>query len=141
LRRQLLPRLALLLGLFCAYSQISGALHWVLVQHARCAEHGEWIHAEHGEGGHAVAGDHGHAEPAAPSQSSEARPADDEAHGHDHCTFLVTPPELTPEAGTLASLAPAPTGGAAGFCRASDRGAPSALYLLAPTTSPPTTLA
>jgi hypothetical protein len=129
LRRQLLARLTLLVGLFCSFSQLTGALHWVVVQHERCAEHGDWVHA--GEGHHSNP-----QAPAAPAPLSITS-ADLEAHGHDHCQFLFEQRELTLPSRVTASLqAPARE------ARAHDERAPegavrASLYELAPKTSPP----
>jgi hypothetical protein len=129
LRRQLLPRLTLLLGLFCAYSQVSSTLHWLLVEHARCADHGEWVHVaeEH----------HAHeAEDATPASPSVAA-AERDAHGHDHCQFLVDARSLTPVSRPEA-LIPSPTESLGpDLIGPSDCSLPVALYRLAPKTSPP----
>jgi hypothetical protein len=81
-RRQLLKRLTLLVGIFCALSQVSGALHWVLVEHARCAEHGDWVHAGESDHGHSDAAAPDTAAPDAASVSVQA--ADSDEHGNDH---------------------------------------------------------
>jgi hypothetical protein len=128
-RRQLLPRLTLLLGLFAAYSQVSSTLHWVLVQHVRCADHGEWVHA--GEGHHADEAEH------ATQTSPSVAAADGETHGHDHCHFLVDPRTfavISPPRVVLAQLGECM---AAGITCPSNTGWQSALYELAPKTSPP----
>lgn len=128
-RRQLIARLTLLVGLFCAFSQVSGALHWVLVEHAQCAEHGEWVHV--GEGDHAHSDD-----PTAPASVSVQAGSTDE-HGHDHCDFLRSPRELALGPSARASLPLLRFTGASGQVRGSDSKASIARYELAPKTSPP----
>jgi hypothetical protein len=45
--------------LLCLGAQLSTALHALLVEHTRCAEHGEWVHVEreHADGHVAARGD------------------------------------------------------------------------------------
>lgn len=129
MRRQLVARLTLLVGIFCAFSQISGALHWVLVEHARCAEHAEWVHV--GED------DHAHSDAAATPASVSVQAAGTDEHGHDHCDFLRTPREVTLAPPARASLPVPQVLGCAGQVRRSDSKAPMARYELAPKTSPP----
>ena len=129
LRRQLLPRLTLLLGLFAAYSQVSSTLHWVLVQHVRCADHGEWVHV--GEGHHAQEAEH------ATQTSPSGAAADGETHGHDHCHFLVDPRTFAVILPPRVVLAQAGEWIGAGIAGPPDAGRQIALYELAPKTSPP----
>ena len=69
---------AVLVGLFLA-GRVSESLHFVLVQHALCEAHGEWV--EHG-----AHHDEGHEE----SPSEEARwRAHPEAGEHAHCSFVL----------------------------------------------------
>lgn len=128
-RRQLVASLTLLLGIFCAFSQVSGALHWVLVEHARCAQHGEWVHV--GEDDHA----HSAAPTRAASVSVEAAGTDE--HGHDHCHFLRAPRELTLVPTAHTSLPEPWIVGSSVEVRGSDSKAPTTRYELAPKTSPP----
>jgi hypothetical protein len=128
-RHQLIAPLTLLVGIFCAFSQVSGALHWVLVEHARCAEHGEWVHVGEGEQAHSDAAT------APASVSVEAEGTDE--HGHDHCDFLRTPRELTLAPSARASLPVPRVVGSSGQVRCSDSKATIARYELAPKTSPP----
>jgi hypothetical protein len=129
LSRQLLPRLTLLLGLFAAYSQVSSTLHWVVVQHVRCADHGEWVHV--GEGHHAHEAEH--ATQASPSVAA----ADGESHGHDHCHFLVDPRTFAAVPSPKVVLSHAGEWSRPGLTRPSDAGRQILLYELAPKTSPP----
>jgi hypothetical protein len=126
----LLAPTTVLLGILCVFSQLSSVVHWALVEHVRCAEHGDWVHAD---------GEHGGADlatPAAPQVSLVSSEAGDE-HAHDHCQFLSERRELTLASvafGTLqapSSLAP-PAG-----TLAAEASAPGAIYELAPKTSPP----
>jgi hypothetical protein len=129
LRRHLLARLTLLLGLLCMVSQLSGELHWALVEHQRCADHGEWIHE----------GDHHHAgseEAAAPAPLSVTSP-DDDAHDHDHCQVLTDRRELGLAPSATTPLEAPAAHAVTGLERATPVVAASALYRLAPKTSPP----
>lgn len=128
-RRQLVAHLTLLIGIFCAFSQVTGALHWVIVEHTRCAEHSEWVHV--GEGNHA----HSYAPTPTASLSVQAASADE--HAHDHCDFLRTPRESTLAPSARASLPLPWVIGSFGQVRCSDSKAPLARYELAPKTSPP----
>jgi hypothetical protein len=129
LRRQLLPRLTLLLGLFAAYSQVSSTLHWVIVQHVRCADHGEWVHVGEGHPAHEAE----HATHTSPSVAA----ADADTHGHEHCHLLVDPRTFAPiPAPKVVLSAPGESMGP-GLMRPADAGRQIALYELAPKTSPP----
>jgi len=130
LRRQLLPRLTLLLGLFAAYAQVSSTLHWVMVQHARCADHGEWVHVGEGHDAHEAE----HATQASPGVAA----ADGEIHDHDHCHFLVDPRTFAAVPPPKVVLSPPGEWLGPGLTRRSDAaGGQLALYELAPKTSPP----
>ena len=72
--------LASLLGLFL---QGSSAGHILLVQHTRCAEHGELVHSR--DAHQQPAGEHSHADAAA--VHGTPGPGSDEAH--DHCALSV----------------------------------------------------
>lgn len=128
-RRQLVAYSTLLVGLFCAFSQVSGALHWVLVEHARCAEHGELIHV--GEG------DHGHSDASVAPASASVEAAVADEHGHDHCDFLRTPRELMLAPSAQTALPVPRVIGSSGDVGWSDSKALIARYELAPKTSPP----
>jgi hypothetical protein len=101
----------------------------VLIEHAQCAEHGEWVHV--GEG------DHAHSDAATTPASVSVQAGGTDKHGHDHCDLLRTPRELTLAPSTRTSL-PAPRViGSSGQMRCSDSKASIARYELAPKTSPP----
>jgi hypothetical protein len=120
--------LTLLLGLFCTFSQVSGALHWVLVEHERCSEHGELVHAGDSHGSDADA-----PPPLAVSITAEHV----EGHAHEHCEFLLDSREVTLRPSSTASLLAPPLLGCFSHLRASDTDARFVLYELAPKTSPP----
>ena len=65
----------------CLLTQASGLLHGLLVEHARCPEHGEAVHV--GETGHAA---HASAIPGA-TAALHAAAARVEAHAHEHCAL------------------------------------------------------
>jgi hypothetical protein len=72
-------------ALVCALGHLGGALHFALVEHVVCIEHGALVHvdAEHDHGGEA-SGAPGHLDGWA------ARPAHDaDAHEHDHCPLAT----------------------------------------------------
>jgi hypothetical protein len=132
-RHTLLRRLTVWVGLLCLSAQFASALHMLLVEHVRCAEHGELVHAngdkheDHGSVSRDVSS-------SGPTIGVSSRHAD---HGHDHCLTcserrklaLLPPmiPELRAPEDRFAVLAP---GWDAPF--------PSLrIYSLAPKTSPP----
>ena len=132
-RQALLRRVTVWVGLLCLYAQFASALHMLLVEHVRCAEHGELIHAngdkheDHDSASRELSS-------SGPTIGVSSRHAD---HGHDHCLTcserrklaLLPPmlPELRAPEDRFAVLA---TGWDAPF--------PSLrIYSLAPKTSPP----
>lgn len=115
------------------FGQASGLLHGVLVQHARCAEHGEAVHVAAAE--HALAA---HADASAPgTQVVHADATAAEEHGHEHCLGVWNRRGATfaPEAGTVVPALFAAHVHAAPH--AIPRVAARPLFLLAPKTSPP----
>ena len=135
-KRQLLLRviaaLALAVGVFV---QFSSALHFVLVEHAICAEHGELVHESepHDTGSHAE-------RPLDVDEASVvASGSTDLQHGHEHCAGLGTLRDAAaiPPRSDAQSLV-RPTGEAAALGPALRSGDPPfALFLLAPKNSPP----
>jgi hypothetical protein len=113
----------------CIAMQLLGAAHGALVEHVRCAEHGELVHAD---------GVESHAAPRVGSESAgEQVSGAGESHPHEHCSFFAEQrrPALVGPASTLVAaealhatrlpvVAPANPGG-------------KAVYELAPKTSPP----
>jgi len=115
---------AVLLG-----GQAMAFLHLALVEHGRCAEHGEIIE------GHGVAyglGSH------APAAGLRVAPDDVATHEHEHCLFVVAQrSSARPDAGA-ADAAAAPTPAAPLPLRHDDAPATGrALFGIAPKTSPP----
>jgi hypothetical protein len=116
-----LAALALLAG------QLSSVVHLLVVQHQRCPQHGELVHAAEGT-------------PLASSprvgDGAALGPAESpEGHGHDHCLYLIHRPEVMapPGAGALVTvLADAPF-----LDKIVARPASFPLFRLAPKTSPP----
>jgi hypothetical protein len=112
-----------------AGSQLGNSLHFSVVSHEVCAEHGELVHAgEHGEEHHAA-------------HSPEATSVSDSAseHAHEHCSVFGRPedtvPLATPPGVEIAAVAAADV--ASFSVRASVFVAPSTRLLAAPKTSPP----
>ena len=81
--RHLPPAAMVSLALLCLASQAAALAHVVLVAHAACAEHGEWIDARAGEGPR-------HAAPLPSNDPSLATTGGAAAaHSHDHCTVAT----------------------------------------------------
>ncbi|MBW1757518.1 MAG: hypothetical protein JRJ80_15265 [Deltaproteobacteria bacterium] len=72
-----------LAGMLALFLQGSSSGHMVLVEHARCAEHGELVHAD--DAHHHVARGHAHAESAA----VHGAPDEGSDETHDHCALSV----------------------------------------------------
>ena len=106
-------------------------MHFALVAHRVCAEHGDLVHAdEHAGEGHGAQNDHA-------EESADLGGADRDAHEHDTCAVVAIgdPAWTTPSGSTIAVELPndgqtitAERSGALGH---------SVLYALAPKTSPP----
>jgi hypothetical protein len=119
-----------LVGAIAAVTQLGGSLHYVLVEHVHCAEHGEIAH-----GGHPHAADDRDEDRTASEIEVAAGGTSDAAH--EHCSVAVERREgvALASAGEALLLAPAdePVGEPV-----TDLHAPRiALYLLAPKSSPP----
>jgi hypothetical protein len=128
-----LRALATLVALLLAASSLSQVAHFVLVQHAICAEHGELLELDE-RPAHAAAS-HEHK---AGSQL-QARVSSTEASGHDHCQILARSqkqPGLPPA--PAPSIAPA-AASSTSCSIASTSGVVTTLPRLAvaPKTSPP----
>jgi len=65
------------------FLQGSNGGHMLLVEHARCAEHGELVH--NGEGHYHEAG--GYAESDSPSPTFQNTSSDQPEEAHEHCAF------------------------------------------------------
>ena len=120
-------------ALLCLLAQFSSILHMALVEHVRCAEHGELVHA-HGDQHH----DHGAVRDRQSSAvSAISSSSSDNGHGHDHC--LVWTERRDPV------LAPLTVTGTVDLVSGDALLAPSRgasvyglrVYSLAPKTSPP----
>ncbi len=144
LTKKRLARLAALAALAMLSGPFGAAVHYTVVAHGVCLEHGETVHVDrHGDAGHAEQA-HGQSEgrlaatptPHLDTHSAPSdRPASDE---HAHCDLLATlnhsavfeapAPVFAPVAALAVAFeppAPAP------------RRALSAVYRFAPKTSPP----
>jgi hypothetical protein len=128
---------ALALGL-SALLQVSGPLHYVLVEHRVCAEHGEATHGEagHHDHGHAVVGDTEIGRPIGAAGLAVGRSDAAEHPSHDHCLLASRPRDAAAAQGApVAAGRVAPT-------MAPSRPAPGRAHRapalqLAPKTSPP----
>lgn len=128
------------LAVASALLHLSFALHFVLVDHVRCADHGEWVHGAQ----------HDHTQAAGPSlaqveQSSGKvafqRTSGDEGHEHEHCLVQTERRKQLALAPAVADLTPKPAA-AETETRAVLRKAPRfrsarPIYAFAPKTSPP----
>jgi hypothetical protein len=105
------------------------ALHFTLVQHEICAEHGELRHSD------ALAGT---SERAAPSQASSLQDAVRVEHEHEHCAVLVTSSlrAISPSR-SAAVLEPDPRGFVSELSRADTAHASLDLLFYAPKLAPP----
>jgi hypothetical protein len=135
LRRKLLRQLTIWLGVACLLAQISAAVHAVLLDHARCAEHGEWVHAVHEHAAVRVDvgphGDAGGATTVEPRHSGESQEA------HEHCLLRSDrhDPALIPSA-TL-DVTELRLGRAIARVAPSSAAFSGEVYSFAPKTSPP----
>ena len=125
----MIRRVCVLAGMLALFLQGSSAGHMLLVEHARCTEHGELVHSD----GEHVATDHTHAN--APAVHGTPDPDSEEAH--DHCTA-----SLDRRGGIVAVVAPLVSTGAV---QTSNELAPgnalviptAAQFRIAPKNSPP----
>jgi hypothetical protein len=121
------------MGLACLLSHTSTAVHMVLVEHVRCAEHGEWVHADEARAERPPGERSARGVEALRVESRSGA----EDHDHDHCWLL------SERHG--ASLAPAsqavvgtPERSGSLDVSAHDSNRPARLvYAFAPKTSPP----
>ncbi|MBK7071958.1 MAG: hypothetical protein IPH44_06620 [Myxococcales bacterium] len=117
-------------ALVCLLGQLLGVLHMGLIEHRRCAAHGELVEGGAGGVGEAV-------EVAAPLGVATALPHEQRAeHDHDHCqapSERCAPQPAAIEAGPVELML---AGGAAPVARSPV--AIVGLFRLAPKASPPT---
>ena len=135
-RAQALRRGALLLAALAVATQLSGYVHLALVEHTRCAEHGELVES----GGHGpvalVATSHEAGRtPDAHLAASETAP---HGHGHEHCLLSPFRRERTPFTSSL-STAPVAEDAARdhAFTAFPPRTHAVPVFRLAPKNSPP----
>ncbi|MFP2924660.1 hypothetical protein ACLESO_05470 [Pyxidicoccus sp. 3LG] len=125
--------LALPLVLVCALAYVGSVMHFALVQHATCLEHGEVVHVEsvksHGPG---------HVEDSFDDARVASRRDAVETHGADaHCVhaFFRREAPPPPEGGSIVSVVPARSAPALAVFRFHSE--PVARLHLAPKASPP----
>lgn len=126
-------RLALLLALVCALAYVGSVMHFALVQHATCLEHGEMVHVEDASA-HGLGEVEGSFDDVRVASRREAA----EAHGMDaHCVHSFFRREAPPpaEGRTLVSVAPTRSAPALAVFRL--HAEPVARLHLAPKASPP----
>jgi len=79
----MIRRACVLAGLLTLFMQGSSGGHMLLVEHTRCAEHGELVHD--GDAHRHVAGEHAHAD----STSVHGTPDASSGEAHDHCALSI----------------------------------------------------
>ncbi|HZI15496.1 MAG TPA: hypothetical protein VE153_34310 [Myxococcus sp.] len=129
------PRLlALPLVLVCVLAYLGSVMHFAVVQHATCLEHGEVVHVEAGDA-------HGteHVEAASDDARVTARSeAAAESHGADaHCAHSLLRREASPPASGGSTVTVAPTRSAPALAVFRFHAEPVARLHLAPKASPP----
>jgi hypothetical protein len=111
----------------------SGLAHFIVVEHAICAEHGDLIHADESHPSGVSA--HAHAVTEFPSLSERA--ASTPGHAHEHCPVLTQRREQARVAQAGTALLPPPESGVVDDLPC-DAPSPCAdLLRFAPKTSPP----
>jgi len=123
--------LAVSLAVLWFTAPITSELHFLLVEHSVCLEHGVLTEEESAEGGE-VEQQHAHEHGEGPVLASSA--PHDEGHDHD-CGFLLPP---SPNLGSSVAILVQPSTQSFPSLRVSDASAPRAPPLsFAPKTSPP----
>lgn len=125
----------------CLVTQLSALMHFLLVEHARCAEHGEWTH---GHAQHAERETDSHGGRLAPSSQLCVPAGSSEEHDHDHCLVASEKREAIATTPTLLSGTSAGEDSAAVADVSHELVLVARVYAFAPKTSPPlvtTTLA
>lgn len=120
----------------CLGTQLSALTHFLIVEHVRCAEHGDLIHADEQHNGGV---EEGSAQLGAPTSTERFTPAGEgDGHDHDHC--LVSSERR--ESSVLAPTLSIPTSTGVHTAILSDSLTELVLfarvYAFAPKTSPPT---
>lgn len=123
------------LALFAALSVLAPAqlMHFALVQHVVCSDHGELVHQSASHEAHAERADAGQEQGQGPALHADAG-----AHDHEHCAFAATtrealalpPPHAVVTIGATARSAQLTAITSDALCC-------DALFRLAPKTSPP----
>jgi hypothetical protein len=130
--------LSVSIACFLVFSQLSAFLHFIVVQHSVCAEHGELIHAGAGDSVHSSAESSPFRADGETVDSAEHAPGADTGHGHDHCSVCAQRREI---AAFHRAPGVVPPNAETELVLAGDRGArilsSVPLYLLAPKNSPP----
>jgi len=125
------PFLAASLAVLWFTAPITSELHFLLVEHSVCLEHGA-LTEEEGAGASETGQHHDHEHGEGPVLASSA--AHDEGHDHD-CGFLLPP---SPNLGSKVAILVQPSTQSFPSLRVSDASAPRAPPLsFAPKTSPP----
>jgi hypothetical protein len=91
-RRALLRPFMVVAAWVCLLTQLSALTHFLIVEHVRCAEHGELIHAHDA---HHSAPLNEHTEQVSRSQQFTAS-GDSDVHDHDHCLVSAERREASP---------------------------------------------
>ena len=134
-RQALLRRLTVwVVGFVCLSAQFTAALHMVLVEHVRCAEHGELVHVDGDQHADHARADQRGVSSGGPTISSSSGDGD---HGHDHCLICSERRKLALLPTTIPELR-APEGGDVllALCPDASLYTPR-IYSYAPKTSPP----
>lgn len=133
-RSWLAAHLAVWIGALCLLlGQFSSILHMATVQHVRCAEHGEWIHAGDPHG----PSDVGRAQTVVSGETESIRSAPlSDGHEHDHCLLFSEDRRVALFAGFGEHQAPRTTTAIAALC-SSPQYPSQSVYSFAPKTSPP----
>ena len=121
-------------AVLCLATQLSSVAHLALVEHVRCSEHGEWIHAGDEHAPRHVEHSTSESDASAIAPVADAH-ADD--HEHDHCLASSERRKLAmllPGLAALQPLRPAAPTTAAGHVTYV---VAQAVHTLAPKTSPP----
>jgi hypothetical protein len=127
--------LALPVVLLCALAYVGSVLHFALVQHTTCLEHGDVMHVDEA-GGHPVSEEVEDAfDDARVARSTQALPVGHGAEAHCHHAFFRR--EAPPQARGLTQLASVPTRSSPALAVFRFHAEPVARLLLAPKSSPP----
>lgn len=125
--------MALPLALVCVLAYVGSVMHFALVQHATCLEHGEMVHVEDGDA-HGV----GQVEDSFDDARVASRREAADAHGMDaHCVHAFFRREAPPPAQDTAIVQAVPTRSSPALAVFRFHAEPVARLHLAPKASPP----